>query len=644
MPKKKTFKSERWTENDRYLFREGTHRRLWEKLGAHPATVGKQNGYEFHLWAPAAKELSVVGEFNGWQPGKNPMVQEKESGVWSAFVPGLKAGSLYKFHLVSKLDGVVVDKADPFARAAELPPQTASVTASLKYDWQDSDWIEARPSLNSSTAPMSIYELHLGSWKRHDGVSLSYGELTEQLVPYLTQMQFTHVEFLPPMEHPYYGSWGYQCVSFFAPTARYGSAEEFMALIDALHSAGIGVVLDWVPSHFPGDEHGLYQFDGTHLFEHADPKLGFHPDWKSHIFNYGRAEVRSFLISSALFWIETFHVDAIRVDAVASMLYRDYSREEGEWIPNRYGGRENLEAIAFLREFNDAIHAQHPGVITIAEESTSWPMVSRPTYLGGLGFDMKWDMGWMHDTLNYFRHDPIHRKFHHDSLTFRMMYAWSEQFVLPLSHDEVVHGKGSLLAKMAGDEWQKFANLRALYGYMFGLPGKKLLFMGAEIAPWTEWDHEKELEWSLTDYPHHAGMQRWVTDLNRLYREQGALQRDFDPRGFSWLDCQDSDQSVLSFERTDEEDRSILIICNFTPVPRHNYRIGVRRPGSYVKRLNSDEEIYSGSGFEVENDRFESMPIRCHERNDSICITLPPLATLFLVFDRPAETQKLDIP
>ena len=625
----------RISDDDVYLFREGTQYRLWEILGAHPQSVSGKKGVSFSVWAPAAKSASVVGDFNGWDAAKHPLETLGDSGIWYGFVPGVVPGALYKFNLVSKLGGPVVDKADPLARATELPPRTASVVWQESHTWKDHDWVAGRADHQAANRPMSIYELHLGSWKRSGGELLSYRAIADELVPYIRSMGFTHVEFLPPMEHPFYGSWGYQCTGYFAPTSRYGKPEDLMFLIDRLHRAGIGVVLDWVPSHFPGDEHGLFMFDGTHLFEHADPKLGFHPDWKSHIFNYGRAEVRSFLISSALYWIERFHIDAIRVDAVASMLYRDYSRADGEWIPNEYGGRENIEAIAFLRQLNDAVHETHPGVAMIAEESTAWPMVSRHTYIGGLGFDMKWDLGWMHDTLGYLKLDPVHRRFHHNALTFRMAYAWTERFVMPLSHDEVVHGKGSLLARMSGDEWQKFANLRGLFGYMYGQPGKKLLFMGSELAPWSEWNHETELEWGLCEHRFHRGMQAWVTRLNELYRDQAALHTDFDARCFRWIDCQDAEQSVVSFVRTGKAGEQLVFVCNFTPVPRYDYRMGVPVAGTWIELVNSDAEVYGGSDIR-NDDPLESAAIRCHDMDQSICVTLPPLATIVLRLDRPA--------
>jgi 1,4-alpha-glucan branching enzyme len=634
MAKKKA--GRRFTEHDVYLFREGTHRRLWERLGAHPGKKGGKKGVDFSVWAPAAKSVSVVGDFNGWDPAANPLQTSGDGGVHGGFVPGVGTGTLYKFHLVSKLGGLTVDKADPLARAAELPPRTASVVSRDAYEWGDADWLAGRPDAKLATSPMSTYEVHLGSWKRPGGEPLSYLELADELVPYVKKMGFTHVEFLPPMEHPFYGSWGYQATGYFAPTSRYGAPRDMKALIDAMHRAGIGVVLDWVPSHFPGDEHGLFMFDGTHLFEHADPKLGFHPDWKSHIFNYGRGEVRSFLISSALFWIEEFHIDAIRVDAVASMLYRDYSRKDGEWIPNEFGGRENIEAIQFLRALNDAVHEEHPGVAMIAEESTAWPMVSRPTYVGGLGFDMKWDLGWMHDTLSYMKHDPIHRRFHHDELTFRMAYAWTERFVLPLSHDEVVHGKGSLVAKMAGDDWQKFANLRTLYGYMYGLPGKKLLFMGSELGSWNEWNHDAELEWGLTEHTFHAGLQAWVARLNEVYRDHPAMHTDFDARGFRWIDCHDTEQSVISFQRIGEDADVLIFVCNFTPVVRADYRLGVPEAGTWAELANSDAGEFGGSGT-VNRQPLPTSAMRYHEMDQSVCLTLPPLGMVVLRLDSKAE-------
>ncbi len=619
------------TEQDLYLFNEGTHYRLYDKLGAHIRTVDGTTGVQFAVWAPNAEAVSVVGDFNGWTPGSHPLRPKANSGIWEGFIPGLSAGAIYKYKVVSRYHGYTVQKADPFAFHCETPPRTASVVWDLAYDWQDADWMRSRGERNAPTAPMTIYEVHLGSWRRRaleDNRPHTYLELARELPEYVQRMGFTHVEFLPVMEHPFYGSWGYQTSGYFAPTSRYGTPQDFMRLIDRLHRHGIGVILDWVPSHFPADQHGLGFFDGTHLFEHRDPRLGFHPDWHSIIFNYGRKEVPSFLISSAMFWFDRYHADGIRVDAVASMLYLDYSREEGEWVPNEYGGRENLDAIDFLRRLNTEVFGSYPDVQMFAEDSTDWPMVSRPVYLGGLGFGAKWDMGWMHDTLKYMALDPVHRKYHHNDLTFRMLYANTENFALPLSHDEVVHGKGSLVAKMPGDEWQKFANLRTLYGYMHAQPGKKLLFMGSELGPWTEWDHESELPWHLLAYPPHAGLQKWVKDLNHLYRSEPSLHRsDFDISGFEWIDCNDSENSTLSLIRTGGE-KTILVVCNFTPVPRHGYNVGVPGPGEWTEVLNSDALVYGGSGQgNFGAVQAEAKPF--HGRPYSLMLTLPPLSILF---------------
>ncbi len=528
------------TKNDLYLFNEGNHFRLYEKLGAHPMTVGGQEGAYFEVWAPDAEQVFVVGDFNGWNKASHPLHPREQSGIWGGFVPGISKGDRYKYHIKSRYGNYRVDKADPFAFLDETPPKTASIVWNLDYTWGDQLWMKERRERNRLDSPIAIYEVHLGSWRRvpeEGNRFLTYKELAPLLAEYVEQMGFTHVEFLPVMEHPFYGSWGYQTTGYFAPTSRYGTPQDFMYLVDYLHQHGIGVLLDWVPSHFPNDEHGLGFFDGSHLYEHSDPREGFHPDWKSFIYNYGRSEVRSFLISSALFWLDKYHVDGLRVDAVASMLYLDYSRKEGEWIPNKYGGRENLEAIAFLRRFNEEVYRNYPDVQTIAEESTAWPMVSRPTYVGGLGFGMKWDMGWMHDTLEYIAKDPIFRKYHHSNLTFRMLYAFFENFILPLSHDEVTHGKGSLLGKMPGDDWQKFANLRLLLGYMYAQPGKKLLFMGGELGQWREWHHDESLDWHLLGYERHTEIQRWVQDLNRFYRSEPALyELDCNPAGFERID------------------------------------------------------------------------------------------------------------
>jgi 1,4-alpha-glucan branching enzyme len=623
----------RLTEDDLYLFNEGTNYRIYEKLGAHPLTVNGQPGTYFAVWAPDAREVSIIGDFNGWDRAAHQLQPRGQSGIWEGFIPGVGRGTLYKYHIVSRYRGLRREKADPLATYNEIPPKTASIVWDLEYDWGDREWLAKRGEHNALDKPMAIYEVHLGSWRRvpQEGHrSLTYRELALQLTDYVLQMGFTHVEFLPVMEHPFFGSWGYQATGYFAPTSRYGSPQDFMYLIDCLHQHGIGIILDWVPSHFPNDDHGLGLFDGTHLYEHADPRKGFHPDWKSYIFNYGRAEVQSFLISSALFWLEKYHVDGLRVDAVASMLYLDYSRKDGEWIPNKYGGRENLEAIAFLRRLNEAVYKNYPDAQTIAEESTAWPMVSRPTYLGGLGFGMKWDMGWMHDTLQYMSRDPIYRKYHHNNLTFRMLYAFHENFVLPLSHDEVVHGKGSLLGKMPGDDWQKFANLRLLLGYMYSQPGKKLLFMGAELGQWREWDHDRSPDWHFLDYQRHAEVQKWVKALNRLYRTEPALyELDCDPLGFEWIDASDALQSVISFMRRGKStDDILLVICNFTPTTHFKYRVGVPRGGFWKELLNSDATKYGGSG-QANPKSLRAGRIPAHGRPHSLEIKLPPLAVVY---------------
>jgi 1,4-alpha-glucan branching enzyme len=623
------------TDYDVYLFREGNHFRLYEKLGAHVMTVEGIEGTLFSVWAPNAEKVSVTGDFNGWNPDLNPLKsREDESGIWEGFAPLVYPGALYKYHIVSRYHGHKVDKADPFGFYSEVPPLTSSRVWELNYEWNDGEWMSARHLHNDLEASMSVYEVHLGSWRRvpeEGNRFLSYSEMAPYLCDYVKEMGFTHVEFLPLTEHPFYGSWGYQTVGYFSPTSRYGTPQEFMYLVDCLHRNGIGVILDWVPSHFPDDEHGLVYFDGTHLYEHADMRKGFHPDWNSYIFNYGRHEVKNFLISSALFWLDKFHIDGLRVDAVASMLYLDYARRGGEWIPNEYGGNENLEAIAFLKDFNEAVYASYPGVQTIAEESTAWPMVSRPTYVGGLGFGMKWNMGWMHDTLNYFEQDPIFRKFRHDQLTFSIWYAFSENFVLPLSHDEVVHGKGSLFGKMPGDEWQKYANLRLLFGYMYGHPGKKLLFMGGELAQWKEWNHDESIEWHVLQYPLHRGIQKWVKDLNHFYKMEPALHElDFGREGFEWVDIYDWQNSVISFVRQGKSvDDTVLVVCNFTPVTRYHYRVGVPRRGFWREALNSDSAYYEGSG-QGNTGGVEAAPVPSHGRYHSLTLTLPPLCVLFL--------------
>ncbi|RJP20387.1 MAG: 1,4-alpha-glucan branching protein GlgB [Candidatus Abyssobacteria bacterium SURF_5] len=621
------------SEDDLYLFNEGSHFRLFDKLGAHLVEREGNAGTCFSVWAPGAERVFVMGDFNEWNKSSHPLYPKGQSGIWEGFIEGVGKGTHYKYHIVSRYHNYRVDKADPLARYYEIPPKTASIVWDVNYSWGDAKWIQNRQSRNSHASPISIYEVHLGSWMRMAQEwqrPLTYREIAPKMAEYVKGAGFTHVQFLPVMEHPFYGSWGYQSLGYFAPTSRYGPPEDFMYLIDLLHQHEIGVILDWVPSHFPSDEHGLGYFDGTHVYEHADPKKGIQPDWNSYIFNYGRNEVRSFLISSALFWMDAYHIDALRVDAVASMLYLDYSRKDGEWVPNEFGGKENLEAIAFLRRFNAEVYKHFPTAQTIAEESTAWPMVSRPTYVGGLGFGMKWDMGWMHDILEYMSKDPVHRKFHHTLLNFRMLYAFHENFVLPLSHDEVVYGKGSLLRKMPGDDWQKFANLRLLLGYMYGQPGKKLLFMGAEFGQWDEWDHEKSLDWHLLDFPFHAGMKRWVEDLNRLYRTEPAMHVfDFDPYGFEWIDCNDSEQSVITFLRKGHSpSHTIVIACNFTPVPRHNYRIGIPHAGFWREILNSDSKDYGGSG-QGNLGGIEAAPFPFHGRPNFLMATIPPMGIVF---------------
>ncbi|MCU0982559.1 MAG: 1,4-alpha-glucan branching protein GlgB [Pirellulaceae bacterium] len=632
------------TEDDLYLFNEGTHLALYEKLGSHPCTIGGKTGVFFAVWAPNAESVHVMGDFNGWSKSQHPMKPRGSSGIWETFLPDVGSGARYKFFVASRLNGYRVDKTDPFAFHNEIPPRTASIVCDLAYQWQDGDWMAGRWRHNGLGAPISIYEMHLGSWGKLSpeyGRHPTYRELAAPLVEYLRKMNFTHVEFLPVMEHPFYGSWGYQSTGYFAPTSRHGTPQDLMYLIDCLHRNGIGVILDWVPSHFTTDEHGLGYFDGTHLFEHSDRRQGWHPDWDSYVFNYGRTEVREFLLNSALFWLDKYHIDGLRVDAVASMLYLDYSRKEGEWIPNRFGGRENLDAIDFLRNMNTQIYAKHPDVITIAEESTAWPMVSRPLYVGGLGFGAKWDMGWMHDTLEYVSQDPVYRKYRHDQITFRMVYAFSENYVLPLSHDEVVHGKGSLLSKMPGDWWQKFANLKTLYGYMWAQPGKKLLFMGGEFGQWREWNHDLTLDWNLLDFSTHSGLLRWVEDLNRMYRDDPALHEyDCHHNGFQWIDCHDSQQSVLSFLRKGKTtDHEVLAVFNFTPVPRGGYRLGVPKPGFWKEILNSDAEIYNGTGW-GNSGGVQATAFPSHGQPYSLELTLPPLSAVFLRSDVTAGEKR----
>ena len=622
------------TDLDIFLFKEGSHSRLYEKLGAHIVKSGDTDGVRFAVWAPNAQRVSVMGEFNHWDGDTNVLRPRHDgSGIWEGFVPGAVHGSRYKYHIESRFHDYRVDKGDPFAFFWEEPPATASRVWDLSYEWGDDQWMRRRHEVNALGAPWSVYEVHLGSWRRvpeSGNRPLTYREMAEPLAQYVGDMGFTHVELLPVTEHPFYGSWGYQTTGYFAPPARYGTPQDLMYLIDYLHQRGIGVILDWVPSQFPNDEHGLVYFDGTNLFEHSDPRQGIHPEWNSYIFNYGRHEVRAFLVSSALFWCRQYHIDGIRVDAVASMLYLDYGRQAGEWIPNPYGGNENLDAITFLKALNEAVYRDHPDVQMIAEESTAWPMVSRPTYIGGLGFGMKWNMGWMHDTLKYCSSDPVYRKYHHGQLTFSIWYAFSENFVLPLSHDEVVHGKGALIGKMPGDDWQQFANLRLLFGYMWAHPGKKLLFMGGEFGQRREWQHEESLEWHVLDHPRHAGVQRWVRDLNHLYRNEPALyELDFTAEGFEWVDCDDWEKSVLSFVRKDRHGSGlILVLCNFTPVPRENYAVGVPRAGYWREVLNSDAAIYGGSGM-GNFGGVEAAPVGAHGRYHSLSVTLPPLSVVF---------------
>ncbi len=634
------------TDFDIHLFRSGKHYKLYEKLGAHPANFKNQNGIYFAVWAPNAVAVSIIGNFNFWKNGQHNLnARWDESGIWEGFFPGIEKGEAYKFAIHSN-SGEYLEKADPFAFYSEIPPRTASIVWEEDYQWKDQTWLDRRKSLVGKPQPYSVYEVHLGSWKRkpEDGNrSLSYKELIEELVTYVKKAGFTHVELLPVMEHPFFGSWGYQLTGYFAPTSRFGSPQEFMALVDSFHGAGIGVILDWVPSHFPGDAHGLYKFDGTHLYEHADPRKGFHPDWSSYIYNYGRNEVCSFLISNAFFWLERFHVDGLRVDAVASMLYLDYSRKEGEWEANAHGGNENLEAIRFLKEFNEAVYGTHPDVITIAEESTAWPGVSRPTYLGGLGFGQKWMMGWMHDTLKYFKDDPIYRKYHQNEITFSIMYAFTENFMLPLSHDEVVHGKGSLIGRMAGDEWRKFANLRLMYTYMFAHPGTKLLFMGGEFGQTGEWNHDHSLSWNLLDYDLHKGVLQLIADLNALYKAEPALyQFQFSDRGFEWVDYSDRENSVMVFLRKGEERNDFLLVaCNFTPEVRTQYRVGVPVRGTWKEIFNSDNLKYGGSGQVNQGIQYTS-PVKYHNKDYSLAVTLPPLGISIFKLDEEQTEFELE--
>jgi len=617
---------------DLHLFAEGRHWHAYRFLGAHLQEVDGIAGTRFAVWAPNAERVSVVGDFNHWDGRRHPMRVRGGTGVWELFIPELPAGTLYKFEIRNRQHGTVHLKADPYGRQFEHRPATAAVVAGddEEYLWGDGDWLAERAARDWMHSPMSIYEVHLGSWQRDEhGGFLDYPELAHRLVDYVKDLGYTHIELLPVTEHPLDASWGYQTVGYFAPTSRFGNPDGFRYFVDHCHRNGIGVLLDWAPGHFPKDDHAIARFDGTPLYEHGDPRRGEHRDWGTLIFNYGRNEVRNFLLSSAVYWLQEFHIDGLRVDAVASMLYLDYSREEGDWLPNIYGGRENLEAIAFLRQLNEVTHSQFPGSLIVAEESTAWPQVTRPVYLGGLGFSMKWNMGWMHDTLVYMSKDPVHRHYHHDQLTFGLLYAFTENFVLPFSHDEVVHGKGSMLGKMPGDEWQRFANLRLLYTYMWTYPGKKLLFMGSEFGQGTEWDYDSALPWHLLDYPNHAGVQRLIRDLNSLYRSEPALHgHEFEPEGFEWIDCHDAAQSVLSYLRKCG-DRFVIVVLNFTPIPRHDYRIGVPSPGVYRDRLNSDSKYYWGSNV-GNGEHIVAEPIPWMGRPYSVSITVPPLAGLVL--------------
>ncbi len=627
------------SDYDLHLLSEGRHLYTYEKLGAHLHEVDGVRGVEFAVWVPNARRVSVVGDFNQWDARVYPMRFHENAGIWELFVPGLAEGEVYKFDIRSRFNDFQAQKADPYGFFAERRPRTASIVANLDgYAWNDADWIAARAARKPLGSPMSIYEVHLGSWRRKpDGSWLSYRELAHSLVEYARSMGYTHLELMPIAEHPLDASWGYQATGYYAPTSRYGTPADFMYFVDYCHQHGIGVILDWVPAHFPKDGYALSFFDGTHLYEHADPRQAEHPDWGTYIFNFGRNEVRNFLMSNALFWLKVYHVDGLRVDAVSSMLYLDFSRKAGQWIPNQYGGNENLDAISFLKETNEIIHREAPGAVSIAEESTAWPMVSRPVYIGGLGFTFKWNMGWMHDTLDYLRTDSLYRRYKHNEITFSLTYAFSENFVLSLSHDEVVHGKGSLIDKMPGDWWQRFASLRLLYGYQFMHPGKKLLFMGQEFGQWREWSEERGLDWDLLDSPMHQKLQAWVRDLNRLYQAQPALyEQESDWKSFRWIEANDAEQSVLTFLRFAEDAEDFLVVaCNFTPVPRYNYRIGVPAPGHYVEVLNSDSEHYGGGNIGNQG-RVAAEPVSWHAWPHSLSLTVPPLAVVILRLDRPA--------
>lgn len=633
------------TDFDIHLFKSGKHFKLYEKLGAHSVNHNGQEGTYFAVWAPNAREVSVIGNFNHWNNQQHKLYPRwDQSGIWECFFGDVKHGEAYKYAIHSN-SGEYLEKSDPFASFCELPPRTASIVWQPKYEWKDKAWLERRKALAGKPQPYSVYEVHFGSWRRkiEEDRSLTYGEMAKELVQYVKDAGFTHVEFLPVMEHPFYGSWGYQLTGYFAPTSRYGSPEDFMYLVDCFHQAEIGVILDWVPSHFPGDAHGLFRFDGTHLYEHADPRKGFHPDWKSYIFNYGRNEVRSFLISNAMFWLERYHIDGLRVDAVASMLYLDYSRKAGEWIPNQYGSNENLEAISFLKEMNEVVYGAYPDAITIAEESTSWTGVSRPTYLGGLGFGQKWMMGWMHDTLHYFQYDPIYRQHHQNEITFSIMYAFTENFMLPLSHDEVVHGKGSLIGRMPGDEWKKFANLRLLFSYMFTHPGTKLLFMGGEFGQPNEWNHDKSLDWHLLQYNVHKGVLKLITDLNTFYKKERALYvHGFEQRGFQWVDYGDRENSVIVYQRNgDTKEELLIVVCNFTPEVRYQYRVGVPFRGKWKEVFNSDDLKYAGSGL-LNQGMLVTSPVKYHGHDFSVALTLPPLGMSVLKLEKEITEFELE--
>jgi len=635
-----------FSEFDLYLFGQGKNYRIYEKMGAHVRIVEGVSGVNFAVWAPNALSVSVIGDFNGWNRGANPMYRRhNDLGIWECFIPGLQSGTVYKYAIYSRFNNYTVDKTDPYGFAAELRPQTASIVADIhQYEWQDVEWMQSRGKHQQLSSPISIYEVHLASWRHvperrqmgavEEDRYMTYRELAVALAAYVKEMGFTHIELLPVTEYPYDGSWGYQVTGYYAPTSRFGSPQDFQYFVDYMHQQGIGVLLDWVPSHFPKDGTALSYFDGTHLYEYADSRKGEHKQWGTYVFDYGRSEVRNFLLANALFWLHEYHIDGLRVDAVASMLYLDYMRQPGEWIANQYGGREHLEAVNFLRQLNAAVYAEEPGTITVAEESTAWPLVSRPTYVGGLGFTFKWNMGWMHDMLEYMHFDPIYRRYHHNDITFSLMYAYSENFVLPLSHDEVVHVKGSLINKMPGDLWRRFANLRAFYGYMWGHPGKKLLFMGGEFGQWHEWNYAESLDWHLLappSNPLHAQLSDFLRNLNSLYQHEPAFSvLDCDPEGFAWIDCHDSDNSVISFmRRSTNKDDTLVFVCNFTPVPRHGYRLGVPYAGIYDEILNSDDLRFGGSGV-VNSQPMQSGPIYWQSCPHSIMLTLPPLSTVIL--------------